>query len=263
MEFLYGLGFLALFSLSAIGGTVLRSRLHAEHLSEENMEAVGLVTGLLVTFAALVLGLQLSTARAAFDAADKDRSVYAAKLARLDQCLQDFGPTMEPARNRLRQYTAAVIASTWPHEAVPYVAGMPDTRNMAIRGENATLGALINEVGMMIDAAAPSDASHAHIAARCRADYALVQESRWAVIEDAIGSSPGWFSGILSFWLALVFFSFGLQIQRRLLGAVVLGIGVVAIASVMFAIIDLDIPYGGIFGITSTALRDALVDMNR
>lgn len=263
MEFLYGLGFLVLFSLSAIGGTILRTRLHEDHLSKENMEAVALVTGLLVTFAALVLGLQLSTARAGFDAADKDRSVYAAKLARLDQCLRDFGPAMEPARDRLRQYTAAVIASTWPREPLPEVAGMPDTRNMALRGEDATLGALMNDLGLMIDTVTPSDASHAHIAARCRNDYALVQESRWAVIEDAIGSSPGWFSAILSFWLVLVFFSFGLQIQRRLLGAVGLGIGVVAISSVMFAIVDLGIPYGGVFGITSTAMRDALADMNR
>lgn len=263
MELLYGLAFLVLFCLSAIGGTIIRTRLHEDHLSKENMDALSLVTGLLVTFAALVLGLQLSTARAAFDAADKDRSAYAAKLARLDQCLRDFGPTMEPARSRLRQYAAAVIASTWPHEPAPFVAGMPDTRTMAISGEDATLGALINEIGLMIDTAAPSDASHANIAARCRADFALVQESRWAVIEDAIGTSPGWFSGILSFWLALVFLSFGLQIPRRLLGAVVLGIGVVAISSVMFAIVDLEIPYGGMFGITSAAMRDALVDMNR
>jgi hypothetical protein len=263
MEFLYGLAFLLLFSLSAICGMILRTRLHEEHLSKENMDALRLVTGLLVTFAALVLGLQLSTARAAFDAADRDRSVYAAKLARLDQCLRDLGPAMDPARSRLRQYTAAVIASTWRHEPAPLVPGTPDTRGMALIGEDATLSAIMNEIGLMIDTAAPSDATHANIAARCRTDFSLVQESRWAVIEDAIGTSPGWFSGILSFWLALVFLSFGLQIPRRLLGVAVLGIGVVAISSVMFAIVDLEIPYGGMFGITSTAMRGALADMNR
>jgi hypothetical protein len=263
VEFLYGLAFLVLFSLCAIVGMILRVRLHEDHLSTENMDALRLVTGLLVTFAALVLGLQLSTAKSKFDAANKDRSVYASKLARLDQCLRDLGPTMEPARNRLRQYTAAVIASTWRSEPAPLVPGTPDTRGMAISGEDVTLSTLMNEIGLTIDAAAPSDASHANIAARCRTDYALVQESRWAVIEDAIGTSPGWFSGILSFWLGLVFLSFGLQIPRRLLGAVVLGIGVVAISSVMFAIVDLEIPYGGVFGITSTAMRNALADMNR
>ncbi|PSJ61531.1 hypothetical protein [Pseudaminobacter soli (ex Li et al. 2025)] len=263
MEFLYGLAFLVLFSLSAVVGMILRTRLHENHLSKENMDALSLVTGLLVTFAALVLGLQLSTAKATFDAADKDRSVYAAKLARLDQCLRDLGPTMDPARSRLRQYTAAVIASTWRHEPAPLVPGTPDTRGMAISGEDVTLSALMNQIGLIIDTAAPSDASHVNIATRCRTDFGLAQESRWAVIEDAIGTSPGWFTGILSFWLVLVFLSFGLQIPRRLLGAVVLGIGVVAISSVMFAIVDLEIPYGGMFGIKSTAMRAALADMNK
>ncbi len=60
-----------------------------------------------------------------------------------------------------------------------------------------------------------------------------------------------------------MFFSFGLQIPRRALGAIVLAVGVVAVASVMFVIIDLNIPYGGMFGITSSAMRDALADMSR
>lgn len=67
---LYGLGFLALFSLSALGGVALRGRLR-EHLSSENMDAIRLVTGLLVTFAALILSLQLSTASPAPPTGDR------------------------------------------------------------------------------------------------------------------------------------------------------------------------------------------------
>lgn len=263
MEILYGLAFLVLFSASALGGLALRPRLHDNHLSAENMDALRLVTGLLVTFTALVLSLQLSTARSAFDAANKDRSLYAARLARLDQCLRNLGPEMDPARLQLRQYTAAVIASTWPREKAPDVDGMPDVRRMAVSGEDAGLKALINEIGMTIDAVAPADAARANLAARCRENYTTVQQSRWAVIEDANGVSRNSFSGIVSFWLALVFLSFGLQVPRRPLSAVVLAIGVVAVASVMFVIVDLDTPYGGVFGITSAAMREALADMGR
>ncbi|WP_315919585.1 hypothetical protein [Mesorhizobium sp. SP-1A] len=263
MEILYGLGFLLLFSVSAIGGMVLRAHLREKHLSSENMAAVQLVAGLLVTFAAIILSLQLSTARTAFDAANKDRSLYAAQLARLDECLKNLGPGMEPARLGLRRYTAAVIASTWPDEAAPFVDGMPDVTHMAVSGEDATLKVLMNEIGTMVDAVAPPDAARANVAARCRANYTMVQQSRWAVIEDANGASRSSFSDIVAFWLALVFLSFGLQVPRRFLGAIVLGIGVVAVASVMFVIVDLEIPYGGVFGITSSAMRDALADMMR
>jgi hypothetical protein len=263
MEILYGLVFLVLFSMSALGGVALRARLHDNHLSSENMDALRLVTGLLVTFAALVLSLQLSTARSAFDSANRDRSLYAARLARLDECLRNLGAEMDPVRLRLRQYTAAVIASTWPDEDAPVVEGTPDTRHMAESGEDAILKALMNGIGMDIDSVVPADAARANMAARCRANYTMVQQTRWAVIEDANGAARGSFSGIVSVWLALVFLSFGLQVPRRVLGAVVLAIGVVAVASVMFVIIDLEIPYGGIFGITSHAMREALADMSR
>jgi hypothetical protein len=263
MEVLYGLGFVALFSLSAICGVVLRVRLAEKHLSNENMDAVRLLTGLLVTFAALVLSLQLSTARTAYNAASKDRSTYAAALANLDQCLRSLGSSQDATRLLLRRYTAAVIASTWRDERPPAVEGTPDTTQMATRGEDATLGRLMSEIGAAIDAAAPADVAGANTAARCRAAYASTLQGRWAVIEDTHSPSNGPFVAIISLWLGLVFLSFGLQIPQRRLTSVVLAIGVVCVASVMFVIVDLDEPYSGFFNIPSAAMRDALADMNR
>jgi len=262
MEVLSGFGFLLLFGLSALAGIALRMWLPEEHLSKENMEAVRLVTGLLVTFAALVLSLQLSTARSAFDSANRNRSLYAAELARLDQCLRNLGPNLAPTRQILSRYVAAVIASTWPAEPAPSVAGMPDTRRMPVRGEDVVLAGMLNEVGLAIDTT-PSAPDFAPVSQRCRADYARVQESRWAVIEDTNGPQSGLFLGIISFWLALVFLSFGLQVPRRRLSGIVLAIGVISVASVMFVIVDLALPYQGLFGIRSLAMREALADMSR
>lgn len=262
MEILSGLGFFALFGLSALAGIALRGRLPEEHLSKENMEVVRLVTGLLVTFAALVLSLQLSTARSSFDSASRNRSHYAAELARLDRCLRNWGAELGPARQTLRGYVAAVIASTWPKEPAPTVPGMPDVRGMAVRGEDAVLAGMINAVGLAIDTTVPAPGLAA-VAERCRADFARVQESRWAVIEDAHSPQGGLFVAIIGFWLALVFLSFGLQVPRRLLGGIVLGLGVVCVASVMFVILDLALPYQGLFGIGSQSMREALADMSR
>lgn len=261
MDILAAFAFLFLFCLSAWGGTLLRDRLGEAHLTKENMDAVRLVTGLLVTFAALVLSLQLSSARSAFDMADRNRSLFAGHLARFDQCLREIGPAGAETRAALKRYTAAAIASTWPDEPVPPVPGMPDVRGMAITGEDAGLSRLIAEIARLVDAALPSDPALQNAAARCRSDFALVQASRWAVIEDTQGRSSSLFTGIVSGWLALVFLSFGLQIPRKRLGGVVLAIGVVSIASVMFVIVDLAVPYDGMFGIRSVAMRNALADM--
>lgn len=263
MEFLYGLGFLGLFSLSAVAGIVLRKHLHERHLSAENMDAIRLVTGLLVTFVALILSLQLSAGRSAFAAANKNRSIYAASLENLDQCLRGIGPATEPTRLRLRQYTAAVIASTWPREPVPRIEGMPDTSTMAIRGESIQLSRIMNEIGSAIDALAPGDAAGANILARCRAAYTAAVSARWGVIEDTHAPAGDSFILILSFWLGLVFLSFGVQIPQRMLSAVVLAIGVISVSSVMFVIVDLNMPYQGVFSISSAAMRDSLAEMMR
>jgi hypothetical protein len=263
IEIISGLSFLALFSLSALAGVALRGRLREEHLSNENMDAIRLVTGLLVTFAALILSLQLSTARTAFNAASKDRATYAAQLANLDQCLRTLGSTMEPTRLQLRQYTAAVIASTWPEEPPPSVEGMLDVSRMPLRGEDVQLTGIMSAIGRAVDAVPPADTSGSNAAARCRADYQLVMQGRWAVIEDTHAPSGSMFVAIISIWLALVFLSFGLQIPRRRLTAIVLLIGVFSISSVMFVIVDLSEPYTGFFGIPSSSMREALADMNR
>lgn len=252
-----------LLSGSAAAGFWLRRWLSETHLSNESLESLRLVTGLLVTFLALVMSLQLSSVKSSFDSAYRDRGLDAAQLAQLDQCLRNYGAEAEPARSRLHEYTAGVIASTWPDEPKPTGVNYPDPTNIAIVGENSTLGALLNEVGLEIDKFAPADSLHQNLAARCRTDYVGAQAKRWTVIEDAHGSVSPLFSQILTFWLMLVFLSFGLQAPRKLLAAIVIGLGVISVSSAMFVIADLDLPYGGLFGIPSTPMRNALADMLR
>lgn len=261
MEFLLVFAFVVLFCAAALAGIVLRGRLHERHLTAENMDSIRLVTGLMVTFSALILSLQLSTARARFDEASAHRSAYAARLTSLDQCLRIFGGAADPIRLKLRQYTAAVLASTWPHEAKIVIPGMPDVANMAVRGEDSLLSQVVNDIGAAVDALTSPGLENS--AARCRTAYTLTLASRWSVIEDSHIPSGAFFIGLLSFWLSLVFLSFGLQIPRRALSATVLGIGVLSISSIMFVMVDLNMPYQGVFHISSVSTRDALADMMR
>lgn len=255
--------FCALLSGSAIFGVKLRGWLSEEHLSERTMEALRLVTSLLVTFAALVLSLQLSSVKAAFDTAYRDRNADAAQLAQLDECLRSYGPEAEPIRLDLRRYTAGVIASTWPLEPKPAGISYPDTTAMAREGADPALGALLGRVGRAVHGLAPADAMRVNIAGECRTVYLQLQQRRWAVIEDVRGPVSPLFTSVMTFWLMLVFLSFGLQIPRKRLAATVLAIGIVSISTVMFVITDLETHYGGLFGISSASMRDILAGMAR
>jgi hypothetical protein len=262
-EFWYALLVLVLLCVAAAAGFLLRERLSENHLSEGSMQAVRMVATLLITFAALVLSLLLASVRGSYETALRDRGFYAAELVRLDQCLRDYGVSTERARSKLHAYTAAVIASTWPHEPRPTGVEYPNPEQMPLVGEDQTLASLMASIGLEIYALAPSDPLHAALAAHCRAQYEAVQTRRWTVIEEAHGSLSGPFPIILTFWLMVVFVSFGLQAPRNMLTALTIAIGAVSISSVMFVIFDLDLPYGGLFGIPSTSMRNALADMLR
>src|SRR6516225_11748399 len=87
-----------------------------EHRKHETMQLIQLVMTMLVTFAALVLGLLTASAKNSFDTVGNGFRAYAAELIQLDTALRQYGPDADHARELLRSYTAAAIASTWPRE---------------------------------------------------------------------------------------------------------------------------------------------------
>jgi hypothetical protein len=262
-EVLWTIILFALLVAGAAGGFLVRARIPEPHRNQPTIDFLRIVTALLVTFAALVMSLLLASVRNAYDGAFHDRGHYAASLAQLDACMRDYGPELARARASLHGYTAAVIASTWPNEPPPKGLDYPDTSRMPRLGEVPVLAGMMSEIGLAIDALQPGDALHTALAAHCAADFIDVAHARWAVIEDVHGSLSAPFAGVLMFWLMLVFLSFGLQAPRNALAVTVIGIAIVSVASVMFVILDLDLPYGGLFGIPSTSMRLALADMLR
>jgi hypothetical protein len=260
-EALWTLTLFILLVAGAVGGFVVRSRIPEPHRNQPTIEFLRIVTALLVTFAALVMSLILASVRNSYDSAFHDRGHYAATLTQLDTCMRNYGPELAGARAKLHGYVAAVIASTWPDEPPPHGVEYPATDGMPRLGEVPTLAAIMDDVGLAISELAPGDTLHRSLATRCAADYREVASARWSVIEDVHGSLSTPFAAVLLFWLTLVFLSFGLQSPRNVLAAVAIGIAIISVTSVMFVILDLDLPYGGLFGIPSTSMRLALADM--
>ena len=250
--------------LAAAGvGFFANSRLTERHRTTESIELIHLAITLQVTFTVIVLGLLTSSVKTGFESAYQARGLYAGQLAQLDRCLRDFGPDTAAVRSALRAYTGAVIASTWPSEAHPQGVAYPDTKGMARTGENASLTQIINDVGLSVRALAPADSLHRAIAAACVADFADVQRSRWAVIEGLHGAIATPFYWVLVFWLSIMFGCFGLRAPPTRLNVIVIVMCAISVSSAIFVIHDLDFPYGGLFGVPSESMRNALADMMR
>ncbi len=256
---------LLLFLLLAAAGVgyFVRARLPEKHRSQELLILVQLTINLLVTFTAIVLGLLTTSVKAGFDAAYNARGTYAAEFAQLDEYLREYGSETDNIREQLRAYVAAVIASTWPDETPPAGVKYPDVSHMPLTGESHVLGAIINAVGREIDLLEPKDQLQRRLQDQSEDQYSGLVKTRWRVIEGARGSISPPFYWVLVLWLVILFASLGLTAPANRVTILVIALSALSITVAVFVIIDLDLPYGGLFSIPSTSMRDALADMMR
>jgi hypothetical protein len=253
----------AVMCASAAFGFFIHSRLPEKHRSPQSIALVQLMITLLVTFAAIVLGLLTTSVKAGFDAAYNARGEDAAQLAQLDRCLRDYGPETAPMREQLRTYVAAVIASTWPNEPRPAGINLPDVSKMPLTGESPVLSDILSDVGLALRSLRPADGVHERLLADCDEQYDEVLKARWKVVEGAAGSIAPPFYWVMVVWLAILFGSFGLTARPNTMVATVTVLCALSITVAVFVILDMDEPYGGLFGVPSTAMRNALADMMR
>src|SRR3974390_3748364 len=163
----------------------IRPRLPEHQRSRDTMELMQVPIGLLVTFAALVLGLLTASVKQSYDNSAHDRQEYALQLTLLDRCLRDYGPESNQARMDLRNYTAAVVASTWPNEPAPVGVSYPNVSDMPRTGASPVLGDLMQRIGLEVSALTPTDSVHGKIAQLCLDRYNDVLRARIGVIEAA------------------------------------------------------------------------------
>jgi hypothetical protein len=88
-------------------------------------------------------------------------------------------------------------------------------------------------------------------------------DARWKIIEEAHSSISLPFFKTLTFWLGVIFLSFGLVAPRNTLALVTISLGAVSIASAVYVIVDLDSPFSGPIVVSSLPMRDALAHLRR
>ena len=255
----------ALLLLATGLGVWVRPLLPEEHKAHETVQLIQLVIGMLVTFAALVLGLMTASAKASFDTASNDLRSYAADLIEFDSTMRELGNDADEARRLLRRYTAAAIASTWPAEPAPSGDYPRDigVQDNSQKLENVRLGEMLTTVGRQLRELRARDTLQQRALDDALTQYRRVVDARWKLIEAAHSSISQPFFTMLTFWLCLIFLSFGLIAPRNTLALVTISLGAVSIASATYVIVDLDTPFSGPIVISSSPMRDTLTHLRR
>jgi hypothetical protein len=247
-------------------GIMARPLLSERHRSRETAEVMQLVVTMLVTFAALVLGLLITTAKSSFDAIDADFRGYASEISELNRLLIEYGPEAAPMRQALREYTAVAIATTWTHERPPagdYYRKMPGQAASDAGLESTDLGEMLAGIELRLRQLSPTDTMHRRLLDDCLNQFERVLDQRWKLIEVAHPTISVPFFLVLTFWLAIVFASVGLSAPRNALAYVTILLAALAITSAMYVILDLDTPFTSGVVVSSQPMRDALAHLSQ
>jgi hypothetical protein len=237
-----------LFMVAGYAGLALQTHLAPEHKSGETKGVVGQVSGLVSLLLALVLGTLIGVSWAYFSAQRTNLENFSAQILRLDQALAQYGPETKPLRDKLKEGIEKAYEAIWQD-------GNIDPTMLTVSAP------LANAQGVTDFLATLKPATEAQKAALATANqYASMVEQSRLLISLQIASGPvSWILiAILVFWTAALFFGIGLYAASNNLVLAALTFGALSIAFAIFLILELGMPYTGLFKVSPAALEQTI-----
>ena len=226
-------------------GRTLRRLLPEDHLSAESKDAVKLAMGLVATMSALVLGLLVSSAKGAYDTERSEVIQMASKISFLDRVLGAYGPEAAGARAQVRETVEGGIQQIWPGQL----------RRPANATPNAQAG---NAVYGAIQRLSPQNDMQAALKSQAAALAIDTAQVRSLLAAQSVPSISKPMLIILVLWLVIIFLGFSVLAPPNSTTMLALMVSALAVSGAIFLILELDEPFGGLIGISSEPMLNAL-----
>ena len=231
----------------ALLGLLLSGLLPERHLRDNSRDTVKVVTGMIATLAALVLGLLISSANGSFDAVDTAVTQLGAKIILMDRALANYGPETKDVREQMRRSVVAGIEIFWPGEKAE-AAGMAGFERANAMEE---LQAKLRELK-------PATEIQRQLLSQAEKLNGDMLETRWLLIAQSQRAIPTIFLVVLLFWLTMLHMGFGLLATRNGTVITVLLISALSVSGAIFLILEMSRPLDGMLKVSSAPLRKAL-----
>ena len=241
----------AVISGGALVGVVVRARLSERHLQPDSKDVVKMATGLIGTLAALVLGLLIASAKSSFDQKTNQVKQMTAAIILLDDLLAQYGPEAESLRKLLRQSIPPLADRIWHEQETP-------TGKLARFEPNTAAWAFDSELERM----SPSNDTQRSLQSRAIQAFTEAAQIRLQLFTQAGSSIPTPFLVIMIFWLNAIFVSATLFARANMVVTISLFVCALSFAGAIFLVLELDDPFTGLMGISSSILRSALLPLN-
>ena len=226
-------------------GRTLRRLLPEDHLTADSRDTIKLAMGLVATMTALVLGLLVSSAKGAYDTERSEVIQMAAKVTFLGRVLAAYGPEAAGVRAQLRETMEEGIRQMWPGEMRRPARLAPNTQ-----AANAAYGA--------IQALSPHNDMQVALKAQAASLAVDVAQVRSLLVAQSVASVSKPMLIILVSWLVVIFLGFSVLAPPNATTILALLVSALAVSGAIFLILELDEPFGGLIGISSEPMLNAL-----
>ena len=239
---------------AALFGLFLNSVLPQNYLDEGSRDTVKLMTGLMATLSALVLGLLIASAKSSYDRTNQQFQQIAVEIVLIDHALAAYGPETKDVRTQLVATYKARIDQLFPG------TGTGTARDPLHTPPRLMIEDVETRLRTLLPA---SDAQRAHMTRALQLIGDVTLAGWLLTIEQAEDDLPAPMLGVLISWLVAMFLGFGLVAPRKATTVLALLIGALAVSTSIFLIEEMTRPLDGIIAISAAPMRDAISYLGR
>jgi len=229
---------------------LLRGMLPEHHLSAESKDTVKLGTGLIGTMAALVLGLLVASAKSSYDT-KKDEVIHmSANALLLDRILAHYGPEGQDARELLRQTVATALDRIWG-------------ASKAFNPTSAPTSPVAEELFLKIHQLPTTNDTQRQFAAQAQSILGEMGRTHMLLFQQKASSISLPLLVVVTFWLSIMFLSFGLFAPRNGTVFFTLLLCAISVSGAIFLVVELDRPFDGLIHIPIAPFKNMLSLLGR
>lgn len=153
-------------------------------------------------------------------------------------------------RARLRDVIEENLNRMWPKES----------KRSADLGLNTEAG---NAIYLAIQNLAPKDESQRGLKTEAMNGIVDLGKTRTLLVSQAVPSVSKLMLAVLISWLVIIFFSFSMLAPTNAPAITALVISALSVCGAIFLILELDRPFGGLIGLSSQPMRNALSQLGK
>jgi hypothetical protein len=243
--FVFGLSVFGLVFAAAMGGLALQHVLPESQTTGGSRDMTGAVIGLITLLLALVLGLLIWTAYGVYSAQKTSIQALAISVLRVDNDLHEYGPEADEGRALLRDLTQRAIQHVWN----------PD-EDVSMGYVHALSGGQI--LKHYVDGLQPATDKQRDAKADAAAVAPELVRTRLQIVLGLNDPVSHPLITIVVAWAIALFFGYGLLSKATTTAVAMAALGALAVASALYAIVDLSTPYDGLFRVSPKPIIDVL-----